>query len=376
MWLYGLAIPAGLVLVSYCVLACLGQCGFVGVLLLVFAEVAFVGLGLGVIWMQPRHPPGLHFIKNVYTEVHNTTQYDTNLSHFDPELGYLYKASIRSGFGNWEFGPNEFHTNTLGLRDDEASAKDPVIIALGDSFTTGWGVEQHETYAQRLEELTKVKVLNGGVSSFGTVREALLLKKLPRDSCRLLIVQYCYNDLAENKKWADALLAGKQYQPSFDQENFYRRQLQNAAGYQYVPFKYTFEIGKKAAKFLFLKPGDHDPFARHGANKPQDHVQYFFRGIKLIRQFYRGNIVVISTSNSLKADTEFIQTAQSHADSSSFRNLHFLNVAGTFKDQDNYVVDGHNTASGHLSIARQLFTFIQKHNLLTQPNTKPSLSLQ
>ncbi len=62
----------------------------------------------------------------------------------------------------------------------------------------GWGVEQDETFAQRIEETLGVRVLNIAVSSYGTAREMMMLNRVNLNSLKYLIVQYSGNDLGEN----------------------------------------------------------------------------------------------------------------------------------------------------------------------------------
>ena len=49
---------------------------------------------------------------------------------------------------------------------------------LGDSHAMGWGVEQEEALPQVLARKSGRKVLNAAVSSYGTVREMLMLDRL------------------------------------------------------------------------------------------------------------------------------------------------------------------------------------------------------
>ena len=64
----------------------------------------------------------------------------------------------------------------LGLAFSSASAKELIILALGDSLTEGYGVEREEAYPFLLEEALRgkghgsVKVINAGISGAEYVR--------------------------------------------------------------------------------------------------------------------------------------------------------------------------------------------------------------
>jgi hypothetical protein len=69
------------------------------------------------------------------------------------------------------------------------------------AFCTGSGVEQDQTYTDIIEKKINIRSLNAGISSFGTIREGLMLKSLDRDSLKLVILQlYHY-------RWVVRLLA-------------------------------------------------------------------------------------------------------------------------------------------------------------------------
>ena len=78
-------------------------------------------------------------------------------------------------------------TNSLGLRDYETPEKTPMtyrFLALGDSFTFGYGVDLKETYCKLLEKnlnrninvSKKYEVINAGVSGAATDYELAYLK--------------------------------------------------------------------------------------------------------------------------------------------------------------------------------------------------------
>ncbi|MBP9864913.1 MAG: hypothetical protein KBC91_00775, partial [Candidatus Omnitrophica bacterium] len=80
----------------------------------------------------------------------------------------------------------EIHTNSVGFRGKrDTSVEKPEsvtrILALGDSFTFGFGVADDETFSRRLEETQpSVEVLNTGVPGYGIDQVLMLYRTLGR----------------------------------------------------------------------------------------------------------------------------------------------------------------------------------------------------
>jgi len=70
------------------------------------------------------------------------------------------------------------------------------VIHLGDSFTYGWDVQDHETFAAQLEKKVQdLESLNFGVIGYNTVQqEALLREILPKYSPDLVVLNFYIND--------------------------------------------------------------------------------------------------------------------------------------------------------------------------------------
>ncbi|HRS88053.1 MAG TPA: SGNH/GDSL hydrolase family protein [Syntrophales bacterium] len=132
----------------------------------------------------------------LYARERPTIQFEPACARFDPGLGYTLRPGV-CDFGGREF-TNRYRVNSLGVRDEEGALDGPEVVVLGDSFAMGWGVEQEETFAKVLERKTGLKVLNTAVSSYGTAREMMILKRVPAGNLRWVIIQYCGNDREEN----------------------------------------------------------------------------------------------------------------------------------------------------------------------------------
>ena len=62
----------------------------------------------------------------------------------------------------------------------------------------GWGVSEGATFGKRLEGRTGLRVLEAGISSYGTARELTILRRSDTQDTRYLIIQYKSNDLDDN----------------------------------------------------------------------------------------------------------------------------------------------------------------------------------
>ena len=120
----------------------------------------------------------------------------------DPQLGFFHQPSQVGWLDD-----GKATINSLGLRGREVDMPKPAavyrIFVVGDSVTFGWGVNDDETFCQRLQHtlndqrsVGRVEVINGGVSGYATDQEAALLARLaPRLQPDLVLVGFYWNDL-------------------------------------------------------------------------------------------------------------------------------------------------------------------------------------
>lgn len=187
----------------------LAPTGVLAVLLIV------VGLGAWVsaILREPaRYPDSPALVRTLarssywYTRTHWHTV--PQCVQFDDEL--LYRP--RPGeclFENAEFrtfmhfGEDGTRATPSAGSAETASGSRPRLVIIGDSHAMGWGVNDDETFASILASAHGYPTANLAVSSYATPRE---LRRLTRDfSLRpedILILQYCDNDLEENRAFA------------------------------------------------------------------------------------------------------------------------------------------------------------------------------
>jgi lysophospholipase L1-like esterase len=114
-----------------------------------------------------------------------------------------------------------FQTNSRGMRDREYAVEKSGklrILALGDSVTEGWGVEETETYPKVLEShyLQGVEVWNLGVIGYGTDQELRRLGQvIDTYHPDIVTLAFFFNDLSDNS-FSRALWSPNYVKPHFD----------------------------------------------------------------------------------------------------------------------------------------------------------------
>ena len=105
------------------------------------------------------------------------------------------------------YGPVRYNFNKLGYRHSNLEYCGDEILALGDSFTLGLGVNQSDTWPEQLSQLLDYPVLNfsmNGASNDWISRKTELLLKYFRPRC--VIIHYSFTHRRENTRtdWTDA----------------------------------------------------------------------------------------------------------------------------------------------------------------------------
>jgi hypothetical protein len=102
-----------------------------------------------------------------------------------PTRGYAYSPGFSGVIETSEYTIN-VDINEMGLRDDTVNAGEHIdILAAGDSFTVGFGVEAGEAWPARLQSYLRstnsgknFRVLNAGVSGYSVRQIRLLVEEL------------------------------------------------------------------------------------------------------------------------------------------------------------------------------------------------------
>ena len=133
----------------------------------------------------------------------------TTLNQFDPVLGWSKKPNFELSRKHPDAPYKiDFKLNSMGLRDDEISEKKPEdvfrVIALGDSFTLGFGVNREDLFVDVLEqwwnaEGRRVEIINAGTEGYSTDQQVAWLETVGKKLDPDLVLLFPYeNDIYWN----------------------------------------------------------------------------------------------------------------------------------------------------------------------------------
>jgi hypothetical protein len=281
-------------------------------------------------------------------------QFEPACSRYDPELTYTLRPG-RCTFSNVEF-TTEVRTNRLGLRDDDAALEGPQVIVLGDSYVMGWGVQQDETVARVVARKTGLKVLNAGISSYGTAREMRLLDRLDTSKLKTLVVQYSENDVEEN-------LSFREHQGALPimSEAEYNRTVQDYLRTQgYYPGKYVIGLFSKAFRLDVMESSRAHP----GPVSSREEAEFF---LNVLAHGSRARldgvqIIVFEVNEQIRPPRSFIANVavagRGEGNPEFIRRLRPLDVAPLLEEGDFYHLDDHLRAHGHEVIGTAIANII------------------
>jgi hypothetical protein len=278
-------------------------------------------------------------------------QFKRECAIYDPEVTYtLRPGSCR--FANREFD-NEYRINSSGLRDTEEALYRPEIIFLGDSVTMGLGVEQEEAFPQLLGRSTATRTLNAGISSYGTARQLLLLRRLDRTDLRQVVIQYWPNDYAENVEFARSgkleILPAAEYAKTVAEQE---------AARDYWPGEHTYHTLQAMRSFVGWQLSENadvtqpDPVLQAEAfvgcleRSPVDLAGVHVAMIAANRDF-----VAAVLRRASQSEVEWVAT------------IDVIDVTSALAlDGSRFVIDDHPTRLGHAAIARELAAMLASRN--------------
>jgi hypothetical protein len=281
----------------------------------------------------------------------NMVQAMPECARYDKELFYTLRPGTFR-FRNREFD-NEFRVNHLGLRDDEASLHEPVVVVLGDSYAMGWGVDQDKTLAKVIQRETGMRSLNAGIASYGTVREMRLLDRIDTSRLRYLVIQYCNDDFLENRPFANhdnTFSVGDEGHYAEDVRRAWRRK------------KYWF--GRRTFEFLkdVFTPDEH-PGPR--PESPQDEAFHFVNAVRHAGRtdLSKVRIIAFEVTQSRAVDSGFTLAVRREVAAEKYpaciRDMTVIDLTGHLKAADYYDLDDHLRESGQLAVAKAVIEAIR-----------------
>ena len=334
------------------------------------ASVIIIGCLEGVCTLLLHHPDRLPaFMHEAFDYYYNTydrriIQLDSNCSVYDPKLFYTLKPNARFNYSNVEFN-NLFTTNSFGVRDGESSLDKPTIICLGDSYAMGWGADQDSTYSQQLERLARKKILNAGVSSYGTAREIINLGRFDTSALTYLVVQYCDNDFDENAQY----LNNKYVLKISSQQIYHAAVNSEAISKTYYPGKHFLTIAQLFIKqsvnkvvpvFSFNAGNDNKAVTSDGMQARSfldvfSHAPVNFSTVKTIVLYPDKDT---AKCNAFERITDSLLQVSPYKE--CFHNqVRILKTAELLQPADYYILDAHLKNAGHRKIAQALWKMMQ-----------------
>ena len=332
------------------------------------AFVAFSAAVAGVIveglLLLMLHVPGLtgtlprpmrRLVQQIYRHFNRTLiQFDPQCAQYDAGLTYTLKPGTCT-FENIEFRTT-VRVNHLGLRDAEEALTAPDVIVIGDSHTMGWGVEEDQTFGRVLARKSGLKVLNAGISSYGTVREMRLLDRLDVSRLRFLILQYSDNDLLENQTFRNQ---GDRL-PITGEAEYENVRRYYSGQHSYYPGKYVYRLLMKA---LRLEAPEPDQLAMAPATATEE-ARLFINALAHAGHGHLDDVqvIVLEVNEQLQPRRPFIvaldQIKQEAANPAFVRRLTTLDLSVLLGPKDFYVLDDHMNPRGHQVVGEALAALI------------------
>ena len=284
-------------------------------------------------------------------------QYLADCARYDREVTYTLIPGRKCRVASREYVV-EYAANRAGVRDSDEALSRPEIVVIGDSHAMGWGVRGEESFPKRLQEMAGRPVLNASMSSYGTVREMMLLERLVPTSAGTLVIQYSDNDFVENRPYIERgtldVLPEWQYRAVVREHRLVTR---------YYPLKYAsslLSIGGLTAPWRRLPSPQSDNV---------DEAPYFLDVLLRHRASVEGRTVVVIEINAYNQnDGRFVDALRGLLAEPRYAALApwvtAIDVSRALGPADYYVLDGHMKAAGHEKVARLVAAELRRRKAL------------
>lgn len=313
-----------------------------------------------------RHLPAwmLRRARAVYDADRAIIQFEPACARYDADLFYTLRP------GEFEFANREFRTayrvNSLGVRAPEGALDEPEILVAGDSTAMGWGVEEERTFAALLGVETGLRVLNMGVSSYGTAREMRLLRRVDTSRARCLVVQYSDNDAGENLAFE---LTGNQH--IGQGEEAYRGFVEGyLAQRRYRP-------GRRIAQWL-RGPVERPVLPPPWSLSPEEEARWFLNALCFGSDLDLRTlpVIVFDPSRPNEQGTRFLEAVRAVLRREPFTpfagSIALLDVAPLLGADDFLTLDGHLNDSGHRKVAAAILALMNSRGVVGPAAAAPN----
>ena len=298
-------------------------------------------------------------VRNYYKSRNRwVVQYLPQCVRYDPELAYTLRPGGTCRVVNHDHVA-EYSANRAGLRDTDAALESPYAVVLGDSHTMGSGVAAAESFPKQLEQDLGLPVLNAGISSFGTARQLGLLQRLELPSTRALVIQYCDNDLRENRRYVED---GALEIMSRHEHRALVRQHRRTT--RYYPLKHVRNMVGSAGRVI----GGERARAAPGTTMDTEEARYFLQVLERHGELIEGKtVVVLELNGSGGDDGRFVAALRDLLAEPGYAELarwiSVIDVSAHLEPADYLPLDGHMKPRGHAKVARLVAEELRRRGL-------------
>jgi len=305
-----------------------------------------------------------------------------SLTTFDEKLHHRMKPNLKGKIISREY-EHHFETNDLGFRcsDFHPSAMEQSyrIMSLGDNFAVGKGVENNQTYAEKLKQLLmeqvkmNVSVWNLGVPSYGTLQEIELFRTFSYLKPHLVIIGFFARDAFASTKGNDLV------------DNYkYFKFLNNKDGFSQSNSITRHEpLIRKVRSFFYHHLNSYRVFEFYLNDylrknyKPQDNVELKNEAWQITSQSLLEFDKALSHSGSkcILLWIPFLDTIAKQDDSIArkieslgLQTIYIVSMLESMKktpEQYYYALDNHWNEKAHALAAKQIYKKIIAENLLS-----------
>lgn len=339
--------------------------------------------------LNPFSSLGINTARSAYFGVplRNIIQHDPKCFQFSKDLIYEPKPKSTCIQNNIEHKVS-VKFERYGNRSNGPSLQEKSFqsVLIGDSHAMGWGVSDNETISAHLSKQGH-QTLNLAVSSYGTARElhrlAIWADKNPTEYSKIknIIIQYCDNDLEENKRFSGGYKApanANQLAPN------YQSPASNPAHLQYKQNLTELLRNTPTASASIAKKSWEDAFNNIKSNirmlslntpllgeslinagiinrQGKSHSDYFWKSLSNNTKTIKGKNIIVFTSNAhglRNRETTFdlLQGAKKFQESNPAQSTTVLTLSALEqrKKEAYFAIDDHLNPFGHKLIADEL----------------------